>query len=108
MAQGVLLIAAVEGIESCTRSMEDELQVKVDVARSRSEGLDALRCMEYAVVVIEESLAAGDPAWADEAWELSGFAVPLQTAVPGGAGGDGTPRPRTGGRATFGRHRDRE
>jgi signal transduction histidine kinase len=78
MAQGVLLIAMVEGIESCTRRMEEELQVQVDVARSRSLGLDALRCTEYAVVVIEESLVEGDPAWADEAWELTGFAVPLQ------------------------------
>jgi len=78
MAQGVLLIAMVEGIASCMRRMEEELQVKVEAARSRREGLDALRCADYGVVVIEESLVEGDPAWADEVWELAGSAVPLQ------------------------------
>ncbi len=74
----VLLIARIEGLENCARALEQQLGGLVQVAPGRQEGLSALRQRDFGVVVVEESLAESDPAWADQLWSQLGFAVPLQ------------------------------
>ncbi len=74
----VLLVAVLDGLENCARMLEQQLGARVEVAAGRIEGLEALRRNEYGVVVVEESLVESDPAWADQMWEQTGFAVPLQ------------------------------
>lgn len=74
----VLLVARLEGLETCARVLEEQLGGMVEVAAGRQQGLTALRRREFAVVVVEESLSEGDPAWADQMWSHLGSAVPLQ------------------------------
>jgi hypothetical protein len=83
----VLLIARIEGLESRSRALEHQIGGQVEFASSRQEGLIALRRREFAVVVVEESLAESDPVWADQLWSQLGFALPLQAnfAISGAA-----------------------
>jgi hypothetical protein len=74
----VLLIARLDGLENCARALEQHTGGTVEVATGPDDGLSALRRRDFAVVVVEESLAEGDPAWADQVWSQLGFAVPLQ------------------------------
>ncbi len=74
----VLLIAQIEGLESCARALEQQIGGLVEVAPGRSEGLSAVRRRDFGVVAIEECLAESDPAWADQIWSELGFAVPLR------------------------------
>jgi hypothetical protein len=74
----VLLIGRMDGLENCARALEQQTGGLVEVANGREEGLSALRRREFGVVLVEESLAQGDPAWADQLWLQLGFAVPLE------------------------------
>jgi hypothetical protein len=74
----VLLIAGMEGLANCARILEEQIGGMVEVAPGPREGLNALRRQPFDVVVVEESLSEGDPAWADQVWAQLGFAVPLQ------------------------------
>ena len=74
----VLLIAGLEGLDNCARLLEAQIGGSIEVAPGRHEGLLALRRREFGVVVVEECLAEGDAAWADELWSQLGFAVPLR------------------------------
>ena len=87
MTRDVLLIANMDGVENCARFLEGELGSRVELAVNRRDGLAALKRADFGVVVVEEGLAEGNPAWADQVWEHAGFAVPLQVnfAVSGGA-----------------------
>ena len=86
MSRTVLMISMMEGAESCARAIEealrepdaDEAYARVELAISRRAALLALRREEFAVVMVEESLAEADPAWAEQLWELAGLAMPLQ------------------------------
>ena len=64
--------------EHCAHTIEQRVSVTVEVVASKRTALAALRRTEFAVVVVEESLAESDPEWADHAWELAGMAIPLQ------------------------------
>lgn len=59
-------------------AIAQQLGVSVEVAASRKAGLDALRRREYAVMIVEDSLAEGDPTGADLLWKHAGLAIPLQ------------------------------
>ena len=87
MNRDVLMISTMEGAENCARAMEEQVNARVEVAVGRKAGLLALRREEFAVVVVEESLAESDPAWAAQIWEMSGLAMPLQVnfAISGSA-----------------------
>ena len=74
----VLIVSTMEGAANCALAIEGMTGARVEVSATRKAGLAALRCGEYAVVVVEENLAEGDPAWADLVWELAGLAVPVQ------------------------------
>jgi signal transduction histidine kinase len=67
-----------DGVENYARTLGELLNSRVEVAAGRREGLAALRRAVYGVVVVEEGLAESDPAWADQVWELAGYAVLLQ------------------------------
>jgi len=78
MNRDVLMISTMEGAENCARAMQEQVNARVEVAVGKKAGLVALRREEFAVVVVEESLAESDPAWAAHIWEMSGLAMPLQ------------------------------
>lgn len=78
MKRQVLIISAMDGAGNCAAAIEGQTGVHVEVAATRKAGLAALRGGEFAVVVVEENLAEGDPSWADLVWNLAGLAVPLQ------------------------------
>ncbi len=111
MNRDVLMISTMEGAENCARAMEEQVQTRVEVAVGRKAGLLALRREEFGVVVVEENLVEGDPAWAEQVWAMSGLAMPLQVnfSISGsdaaGAGGEGGAEPegwRTGCREKSG------
>jgi hypothetical protein len=59
-------------------ALAQQLRVSVELAATRKAGLEALRRHEYALVIVEESIAEADPAGADLLWKQAGLAVPLQ------------------------------
>jgi hypothetical protein len=78
MNRDVLLISTMEGVENCARAIAEQVNARVEVAAGRRAGLSALRREEFGVVVVEESLAESDSAWAEQVWAMSGLAMPLQ------------------------------
>jgi hypothetical protein len=73
-----LLIASVDGLEQRARAIGERLETTVATATSRRDALAALRDAEFGVVVVEESLVESDPGWADQVWDLAGYAVPIE------------------------------
>ena len=74
----ILLVTGIEGATNCAAVLSAELGVKVNIACGRKEALMALRTCEYQAVVVDESLAACDPAAAEAIWQRAGLAIPLQ------------------------------
>ena len=82
----VLLVSTVRGAEACAAAIMQQLGIEVEIAAGRNEALEALRRESYAAVIVEESLAEGDPRGAELMWKMAGFAIPMQVnfAVTGG------------------------
>ena len=78
MNRDILIISELAGAENCARMIALQLNTNVEVAADRNAGLTALRRAEFGVVVVEESLAEADSEWADQIWEHSGMAMPVQ------------------------------
>lgn len=78
MSRSVLIVSTMPGIEHCAAAIAESAQVEVKVAAGRGAGLLALRSGAFDVVVLEESLAEGDPGWAEEAWTAAGIAMQVQ------------------------------
>ena len=78
ISRDVLMISTMDGLENCAKAVESHVGSRVECAASRKIGLMALRRGIFGVVVVEESLAESDPAWADQVWENLGMAIPLQ------------------------------
>jgi len=78
MNRSVLMVTQVAGGESCAAAMERQLGLSVQVVCTRREALAALRRGEFAVVVLEETMAAADPQGAELLWQQAGTAVPVQ------------------------------
>jgi hypothetical protein len=74
----ILIVSGIEGVRNCAEIVSKQLGMKVDFAEGRRGAVDALRRREFAVVVVDESLAECDPSAADAIWERSGLAIPLQ------------------------------
>jgi hypothetical protein len=74
----ILMISTMEGAENCVRAIEAQVNGRVELAKDRRAALLALRREEFAVVVVEESLAESEPAWAEQVWGLAGLAMPLE------------------------------
>lgn len=78
MSGKVLVVATVANAAECVRVIQESAGVEVELGSSKKAGLALVRRHEYAVVVVEESLAETDPEWAEEMREAGGLATPLQ------------------------------
>ena len=76
--QRVLLVSALSGAENCAAAIMQQMGLDVEVAPGRREALDALRAGSYAAVIVEDSLAEGDPRGAEVLWKMAGLAIPMQ------------------------------
>lgn len=74
----ILIVTGIEGARNCAAAVGKQLGMEVEVAEGRKDALAALRKREFAVVVVDETLAECDPAGADAIWERAGLAIPLQ------------------------------
>lgn len=74
----ILIVSGIEGVRNCAEIVSKQLDMQVDIAEGRRAALDALRRKEFAVVIVDETLAECDPSTADAIWELSSVAIPLQ------------------------------
>lgn len=74
----ILIISGMEGVRNCADVVARQLDRKVEVAEGRRTALDALRRRQFAIVVLDESLAECDPAAAEAIWQRAGLAVPIQ------------------------------
>ncbi len=74
----ILIVTGIEGAQNCAAAVEKQLDMAVEVAEGRRTALAALRRKEFAVIVVDETLAECDPAAAETIWERAGLAVPLQ------------------------------
>lgn len=74
----ILIVSGIEGVRNCAEIVSKQLGMKVEFAEGRRSALDAFRGREFAVVVVDETLAECDPAAADAIWQRSGLAIPLQ------------------------------
>jgi hypothetical protein len=55
-----------------------QLGMDVSLVPGRREAMDALRANTYAAVIVEDSLAEGDPRSAELLWKMAGLAIPMQ------------------------------
>jgi hypothetical protein len=74
----ILMVTGIEGARNCAAVVGEQLGMEVEVAEGRKSALAALRRLEFAVVVVDETMAACDPATAENIWAHSGLAIPLQ------------------------------
>ncbi|MGA2216772.1 MAG: hypothetical protein ABSG51_01710 [Terracidiphilus sp.] len=74
----ILIVTGVEGARNCAEVVGAQLGMKVEVAEGRKAALPALRRSEFAVVVVDETMAECDPSAADVIWANAGLAIPLQ------------------------------
>ena len=78
MSQPILMITALAGAENCATVMSRQLGSAVELVASRKAALAALRRTQYAVVVVDDSLAEADPEGTELIWKHAELAVPLQ------------------------------
>ncbi len=74
----ILMVTGIEGARNCADAVSAQLGMEIEVAAGRKEALAVLRRQEFAVVVVDETLAECDPAAAEAVWERAGLAIPLQ------------------------------
>ena len=74
----ILLVTGIEGARNCADVVIKELGMNVVVAEGRKDAIAHLRQHEFAAVVVDDTVAACDPAAAEAIWERSGLAIPLQ------------------------------
>ena len=74
----ILMVTGVEGARNCAAVVGAQLGMEVEVAEGRKAALAALRRREYAVVVVDETMAECDPSAAEAIWDRAGLAIPLQ------------------------------
>src|SRR3954469_444647 len=83
----ILIVTGIEGARNCADVVSRQLDLEVVIADGRKAALTLLRQREFAAIVVDETLAACDPAAAEAIWERAGLAIPLQInfAVSGAA-----------------------
>jgi len=74
----ILLVTGIEGARNCADVVQKHLNMEVAVAEGRKAALALLRQREFAVVVVDETVTACDPAAAEAIWERAGLAIPMQ------------------------------
>jgi len=74
----ILMVTGLEGARNCADAVAKQLGMTVEVAGDRKSAMAALRRGEFAVVVMDGSMAECDAAGAEAIWKNSGLAIPLQ------------------------------
>lgn len=74
----ILFVTGIEGARQCAEVIGKQLDMEVIVADGRKAALAQLRQREFAVVVVDETVASCDPAAAEAIWDRSGLAIPLE------------------------------
>ena len=74
----ILMVTGIEGARNLAAAAGAQLGMEIEIAEGRRSALDALRKQEYAVLVLDETIAECDPSGAETMWERSGLAIPLQ------------------------------
>ena len=74
----ILFVTGMEGARNCADVIGKQLDMEVVVAEGRKAALVLLRQREFAVVVLDETVAGCDPAAAEAIWERAGLAIPLE------------------------------
>ena len=78
MPQSILMITAIAGAENCATMLSKQFGLAVETARSRREGLAALRRREFAVIVVDQSLVEQPEDGMDSLLKHAGLAIPLE------------------------------
>jgi signal transduction histidine kinase len=78
VVQRVLLVSALSGAQNCAAVIMQQMGLDVEVVPGRREALDALRAGSYDALIVEDSLAEGDPRGAEVLWKMAGLAIPMQ------------------------------
>lgn len=73
-----LIITGIEGIEAMAATLAGRLGLTVEIAANRAAAMRLLNRRAYAVVVLDQIVAEGDPQGADLVWKNAGLAIPLQ------------------------------
>jgi hypothetical protein len=74
----ILMVTGIEGAQKCASVVSTQLGMEVEVAQGRKDAVIALRKREFSIVLVDETLAACDPAAAEMIWAQAGLAIPLQ------------------------------
>lgn len=74
----VLVVSALSGAENCAAAIMQQMGLDVEMVPGRREALEALRAGTYAAVIVDDSLAEGDPRGAEVLWKMAGLAIPMQ------------------------------
>jgi hypothetical protein len=72
------MVTGIEGAQNCADAIAQQLGMEVETADGRKAALVALRKREFAVVVVDETIALCDAAAGEALWEHAGLAMPLQ------------------------------
>ncbi|HEY1985796.1 MAG TPA: hypothetical protein VGG85_10320 [Terracidiphilus sp.] len=83
----ILMVTGIDGGRNCVDVVCKQLGMDVELAEGRKAALAYLRAQEFAVVVVDETIAECDPAAAEAIYDRAGLAIPLQInfAVSGAA-----------------------
>src|SRR5205814_5330720 len=76
----ILFVTGIEGARNCADVVGKLLDMEVVIAEGRKGALALLRQREFAAVVVDDTVAACDPAAAEVIWERSGLAIPIQVS----------------------------
>ena len=74
----VLIVTAMEEIETTAASVAAQLKLTVEIAASRATAVRLLARRGYSIVVLDQTLAETDAEGADLIWKNAGVAIPLQ------------------------------
>jgi hypothetical protein len=74
----ILMVTGIEGARNCAAFVGTQLGMEIEVAEGRKAALAALRSREFAVVLVDETIAGCDPAAAEAIWGSAGLAIPMQ------------------------------
>ncbi|HEX3661510.1 MAG TPA: hypothetical protein VHU89_08755 [Acidobacteriaceae bacterium] len=78
LPSAALIITAAEGVEEIAAMLAQKLGLAVEVGSTRGAALRLLERRAYALVVLDQILADGDPQAAEMVWRCAGLAIPLQ------------------------------
>jgi hypothetical protein len=74
----ILFVTGIEGARNCADVVGKLLDMEMVIAEGRKAALAQLRQREFVAVVVDDTVAACDPAAAEAIWERSGLAIPIQ------------------------------